>query len=104
MIRHIVLFNLKSEITPADQEWLFSQMHKVLGGLPTVRRLALGKAHLRLDENGKPRRPSEFDWALSMEFDDAASLEQYSNHPDHRSLGAEIVKRAAVLKVLDFEG
>jgi len=103
MIQHLVVFNLKPEITAADREWLFNQIRTILGRIPTVRNLRIARAYSVLDATGKPKRTVEFEWALSMDFDDLAGLEIYSRDADHRQLAPEIQNRASSLKIMDFE-
>ena len=103
MIRHIVAFNLKPEVGTEDREWLFAHARKLLAPIPTVKGMAIGKGYVPPDASGKPKRPMEYDWAMTMEFDDRAAFEVYSKHPDHVAFGPEILKRASVLKVMDFE-
>ncbi len=103
MIEHLVVFNLKPDITATDREWLFNQIRTILGRIPTVRSLRLAQAYSVLDAAGKPKRPVEFEWALSMDFDDLAGLEIYSRDADHRALATEIQNRVSSLKIMDFE-
>lgn len=103
MIQHLVVFNLKPEVTTADRDWLFNQIRAVLGRIPTVRNLRLARAYSARDAAGKPKRPVEFEWALSVDFEDEAGLEIYSRDPDHRALAPEIQNRTSSLKIMDFE-
>jgi hypothetical protein len=45
---------------------------------------------------------TDFDWCLSMEFDDDAGLYAYQQDPHHMTVAQEIRKRVSTVKVLDF--
>ena len=101
MIRHIVMFNLKPEIADADREWLFGQIQS-MGQLSSVRRLQLGKVLSPTEEWYKPRVATDFEWALTMEFDDEEGLYQYQKDPLHVTVAQEIRKRVSAFKGTDF--
>jgi hypothetical protein len=102
MIRHIVLFNLKPEVEPADRDWLFRQMQG-LAKIPSVRRLAVAKLLDAREEWYKPRIATDYAWSLSMDFDDEDGLYAYQQDPYHVTVAAEIRKRTTAAKVIDFE-
>jgi hypothetical protein len=101
MIRHLVLFNLKPDLEPADRDWLFSQIRE-LAKIRTVQRFALGKLLEPREEWYKPRVAQDYEWALSMEFEDEDALYVYQQDPGHVVTAAEIRKRVSVIRVMDF--
>ena len=84
MICHVVLIRLKSDATPADTERFMERAKEVLGPIPGVRNLRVGKG---LGVKAEVSYPV----ALVMEFDDDAALEGYQVHPEHQRFVREIV-------------
>jgi hypothetical protein len=101
MIRHLVFFNLKSELEPADREWLFRQM-ETLARIPSVRHLSIGELLQPCEDWYKPRMATDYCWALTMEFDDEDALYAYQQDPYHVTVAQEIRKRVSTIKVMDF--
>jgi hypothetical protein len=101
MIRHIVMFNLKSEVDAADRDWLFGQMHS-LGKLAGVKSLTVGKLLDARESWYKERINPEFGWALLAEFENEDALYSYQKDPKHVEVAAEIRKRVTGTRVVDF--
>jgi len=101
MIRHLVCFNLKAELTPDDRKWFFEQL-EALGKIPTVKRLAIGKLLEPREDWYKPRLSTDYAWALMMEFDDEDALYAYQQDAYHMTVAQEIRKRMTNVKVMDF--
>lgn len=75
MIRHTVVFKLK-HLENSKGETAFLNSAKKLSIIPGVRNLEC----LR-----QISKKNDFDFGLSMEFDNMQSYDEYSNHPDHLS-------------------
>ena len=103
MIRHMIMFNLKPELEPAEREWLFGQIHS-LAKLPTVRGLSLGKLLDAREDWYRARLNAEYGWALSMDFENEDALYAYQKDPKHVEIAQEIRKRATGTRVVDFVG
>ena len=101
MIRHVVLFNLKPDLEPSEQEMLLGQI-RGLSKLPTVKRLEVGKLLEPREAWYKERIAPDFGWALSMEFEDEDALYAYQTDPAHVTVAQEIRKRVTLIKVADF--
>jgi hypothetical protein len=101
MIRHIVLFNLKPEVESADRNWLFGQM-QALSKIPSVKTLAVNKLLAARDEAYRARISTDYQWGLTVEFDDEDGLYVYQQHPDHLATAQEIRKRVSGTKVIDL--
>ena len=101
MIRHIVLFNLKPEVEASDRDWLFGQM-QALSKISSVKRLAINKLLQAREDWYRARISTDYQWALTVDFDDEDGLYVYQQHPDHVATAQEIRKRVSGTKVLDF--
>ena len=101
MIRHMIMFNLKPELEPAEREWLFGKIHS-LAKLPTVRGLSLGKLLDAREDWYRARLNAEYGWALSMDFENEDALYAYQQDPKHVEIAQEIRKRVTGTRVVDF--
>jgi hypothetical protein len=82
MISHVVLIRLRGGLGPEREERFLAQAREVLGPIPGVRSLRVGR-NLR-PGSGHPL-------ALVMEFADEAALQAYQAHPEHQRFLAEII-------------
>lgn len=95
MIRHIVMFKFKAEVSEADRQSFL----EMLRGLPEK------IAEIRSFEAGFDlvRAPRSFDLALVTSYDDLAALERYVQHEHH----LPVVERAKIIceqiASVDFE-
>lgn len=94
MIRHTVVFRLKhAPGSPAEQDFL--QAAARLAAISTVRNFE----SLR---QTSPKNPYQF--GLSMEFEDAAGYQFYSEHPDHtRFVQERWIPEVAEFMEIDYE-
>lgn len=88
MIRHTVTFKLKHE-NGSSEEIAFLNEARKLSSLPNVHKFECLK-EIGLKNN--------FDFGLSMEFDNMHDYETYNNHPNHISFVHNIWMPA----VIDF--
>ena len=88
MIRHIVAFKLKHERGSIGEQ-LFLEVINKLSSLPTVQKFEC------LKEIGKK---NNFDFGVSMEFQDKEDYETYNIHPKH----VDFVNNIWIPEVIDF--
>jgi hypothetical protein len=88
MIRHTVTFKLKHE-SDSIEEKLFLDAANELSKLPTVQKFEC------LKEIGKK---NNFDFGISMEFQNMSDYEAYNNHPNH----VDFVQNIWISEVIDF--
>ena len=85
MVKHIVLFKLKSDLEPSVKREAMNQFKAAIEALPQK------IDFIRKVEVGLNLNPSEYwDIALYSEFDSLEDVKAYSVHPDH-------VKAAGIL-------
>lgn len=75
MIRHIVLFKFKPEITREQKNKLVEDLKSLKDKIPLIQRLEVG-----LDIG---RKSNSFDLTLNADFNTWEDVEKYSIHPDH---------------------
>jgi hypothetical protein len=88
MIRHTVTFKLKHE-NGSIEETSFLEAARKLSTLPTVQKFEC------LKEIGKK---NNFDFGLSMEFENKKDYEAYNDHPTH----VDFVQNKWIPEVIDF--
>ena len=74
MLLHVVLFNFKPEVDERKVQEIFSACYEKLKPIPGVMSLSAGKTI-------KP--DSEFEYAISMYFENPDVLQEYREHPAH---------------------
>ena len=95
MIRHIVFFKFKPEITEEQKNKLLEDLKKLKKKIPLIQRLEV--------EFDIGKKPNSFDLALNSDFSSWEDVEKYSIHPDHIKV-VEFIKEISddVCKV-DYE-
>ena len=84
MISHVVLIRLKSDVDPPTAERFLGEAREVLGPIPGVRNLRVGRGMgIKADV--------DYPYGLVMEFEDEAALEAYQVHPEHQRFVKEIL-------------
>ncbi|MCD8166246.1 MAG: Dabb family protein [Bacteroides sp.] len=85
MVKHIVLFKLKEELSAGEKTKIMNDFKEALEALPAtipfIRKIEVGF-------NGNPAE--QYDIALYSEFDSLEDVNAYAVHPDHKAAGAII--------------
>jgi len=102
MIRHIVFFKLKPEVTDADRDWLFNLIRGAVAKIPQAKNFAIGSQLVPTEEWYKERLATDFIWGLSADFETEADLYTYQKHPLHVETLQELAKRIYERKVYDL--
>ena len=102
MIRHIVFFKLKPEVTDAERDWLFNLIREAVAKIPQAKNFAIGKQLVPYEEWYKERLATDFTWGLSTDFDTEADLYTYQKNPLHMETLQELGKRIYERKVYDL--
>ncbi|HSF16867.1 MAG TPA: Dabb family protein [Vicinamibacteria bacterium] len=84
MICHIVLVRLKQDVSENDRREFIARVERVLGAIPTVRNLRIGRGLGVKSERDHPV-------AIIMEFEDETALQSYQIHPDHQRFVSDIL-------------
>lgn len=78
MVKHIVLFKLKNEISATEKLAVMNQFKQAIEALPATISV------IRSIEVGLNMNPAEtWDIALYSEFDSLDDMKLYAAHPDH---------------------
>ena len=92
MIRHIVMWKLKN---PADATHFKAQLDTCIDLVPGMRKFEVATRTPALDAN--------CDVVLYSEFEDAAALAAYQNHPHHQQISTALGALRDTRSVLDYE-
>jgi stress responsive alpha/beta barrel protein len=94
MICHVVLYQLKPEVSKEDEQWLMAEARKRIPLVPGVKNLKVGRS-IRGAEKG-------YSIALVMDLPDEAGLEAYRIDPGHQEFINEVAN-PLVSEVLRFD-
>lgn len=96
MIDHLVLFKLKPEATPEQQERMVRELGALRGKIDGIVDLTVGRNF--------SERSQGYEVGLCVRFNDRAALEGYLPHPAHRGCVDEFVRPImADVIVVDYE-
>jgi len=83
MIKHVVFFKFKKDISPAEREAGITGLRGLPGKIDFIRSFELGEDVLKT--------PRSWDLVLIATYDDMDALQAYAIHPDHVPV-AELLK------------
>ena len=92
MIKHVVMWKLKNA---ADAPHFKAQLDTCIDLVPGMRRFEVATRTPELDAN--------CDVVLYSEFEDAAALAAYQNHPHHQQISTGLGALRDSRSVLDYE-
>jgi len=99
MIRHVVSFKFKDEVSGASKEQNMQKSKELLEGLPgkipEIKNLEIG---VNIKED-----PTNYDMVLVVDFDSLEDLQIYLDHPTHKKVGEFLAKVREHRVVVDFE-
>ena len=97
MIKHIVLFQLKGELSPEQRQSVMDEFKKGIDALPAI--IPEIKS-ISVNFNCNPNEA----WHICLEstFDTIEDLETYANHPDHKAVGAALRPNMAARSCVDY--
>ena len=100
MIKHIVCFRLAEEAegkTKAENAQIIKEgLENLISLIPQLRKIEVGINH-------PATAATNFDIVLYSEFDSIDDLNTYQEHPEHKKVGAYIVKVKTDRVCVDYE-
>ena len=100
MIKHIVCFRLADEAegkTKAENAQIIKEgLENLVNLIPQLRKIEVGINH-------PGTSATNFDIVLYSEFDSIDDLNTYQEHPEHKKVGAYIVKVKTDRVCVDYE-
>lgn len=95
MLKHVVFFKFKPEAEEAGIADLEKSLRALVGPIPEIRELLVGRDVVRSERS--------YDLALISAFDDLAAMNRYQVHPDHQAVVAKVKALCAGVVAVDFE-
>jgi hypothetical protein len=86
MIAHVVLFRPRPDLAADDRHGLGEALTTALRGIPSIRRLRVGR-RVTHGRGYEQMMRVDYPYAALLEFDDVAGLTAYLEHPAHAELG-----------------
>jgi hypothetical protein len=102
MIAHVVLFKPRGDVTDNDRSQFIDAIVRARREIPGIRRFHLGRRVMR-EVSYAQAMPQDFTYAAVIEFDDAAAVQAYLQHPAHDPMGAWFWKVSEATLVYDYE-
>lgn len=102
MIVHLVLFRPRSDLPPAARHALGEAFETAVREIPSIRRARVGRRFL----HGRPYEAAmsvDYQYAAVLEFDDAAGLKAYLEHPAHQELASRFFDVFEHALMYDFD-
>ena len=98
MVKHIVLFKLKDEVSAEKKAAVMHQFKKAIEALPA--KISV----IRKIEVGLNMNPGEtWNIALYSEFDSLEDVKYYATHPDHVAAGKILAETKESRACVDYE-
>jgi hypothetical protein len=102
MIVHLVLFRPRANLSAQERQLLADAFATAVLEIPTVRRARVGR-RLMHGRGYEQLMTARYDYAALLEFDDAAGLLAYLEHPAHQQLGERFFSAFEDALMYDFE-
>ena len=102
MIAHVVLFKPRADLSPDARRQLAASFGATLTQIPSIRRARVGKRLLH-GRGYETQMTVDYQYAAVLEFDDAAGLKAYLEHPAHQQLGAQFFDALEQALMYDFD-
>ena len=94
MIRHVVMFKFKPDVSKHDRQKLVDMLHRLQEDVEVVRKLQVGKNFTD--------SPRACDLVLIVDVDNETALQVYSDHPDHQPVKQRVGEICEASYVVDY--
>jgi stress responsive alpha/beta barrel protein len=102
MIAHVVLFRPRGDLSPAGRNALAEAFETALREIPSIRRARVGMRVLHA-RGYEALMHVDYQYAAVLEFDDAAGLTAYLEHPAHQRLASQFFEVSEHALMYDFD-
>lgn len=102
MIAHVVLFRARPDLAPEARAALARAFEAALREIASVRRANVGR-RLTQGHSYETLMKVDYEYAAVLEFDDAAALNTYLEHPAHQQLASQFYLAIEQALMYDFE-
>lgn len=102
MIAHVVLFRPRGDLSSAGRHALAEAFETALREIPSIRRARVGRRVLH-GRAYEALMHVDYQYAAVLEFDDAAGLRAYLEHPAHQQLASQFFDAFEHALMYDFD-
>jgi hypothetical protein len=102
MIAHVVLFKPRTDLSSDAKRQLADSFEAALKQIPSIRRARVGR-RISHGRGYEALMTVDYQYAAILEFDDAAGLKAYLEHPAHQQLGAQFFEMFERALMYDFD-
>jgi hypothetical protein len=102
VIAHVVLFRPRPDLDIDGRRSLVAALEAVLGGVPSIRRVRIGR-RLLIGRPYEALMRGDYSFIAILEFDDRAGLIAYLEHPVHEQLASRFFAAFEEALIYDYE-
>jgi hypothetical protein len=102
MMRHVVLFRPRHDLSAEQRAGLLTALASALADIPSIRRFTFGRRVMH-GAGYEPLMREDLAFAAILEFDDLRGLRAYLEHQAHRDLGERFMSSLAASAIYDYE-
>jgi hypothetical protein len=102
MLAHVVLFRPRRDLAPDARQALIAALETALSAIPSIQRWRIGP-RVVFGHGYEARMRVDYPYIAILEFENAAALTAYLEHPAHAQLAARFYAVVEDLLVYDFE-
>ena len=103
MIVHIVLFQPRADLTREERQKVLADLHEAAATIPSIRSLRVGRRIRHGLPGYEQTLQVDYQYVAIFEFEDAAGLKTYLQHPAHAAAGRHFTESSAHSLAYDFD-
>lgn len=103
MIAHVVLIQPRADLERRELEATVTDLESAAREIPSIRRLRIGRRVRHGLPGYEQSMTRDFSYAVIIEFDDQAGLEEYLRHPSHAALSRHFATAGEQALAYDYE-
>ena len=102
MLAHVLLFNVRENIPPAERKALIDAWAKALRDIPSITRAHVG-TRVRIGRDYEQMMRNDYRYAAIIEFENEAGLRAYLDHPAHADMANRFFAVLTDVLIYDYE-
>jgi hypothetical protein len=102
LIVHLVLFTPRLDLGEPERTTIRETLQRALTEIPSIRGYSVGR-RVRLGTTYDRVAPLDFEFLVTIEFEDERALSDYLAHPAHQQLRQMFYQTSAHALACDFE-
>ena len=103
MITHVVLFKPRADLTESQRQAILDDLKAAASGIPSVRAMRVGRRIRHGHPGYEQLMREDFEFIVTLEFDDVEGLTAYLSHPKHAAVGGHFARSSAAALAYDYE-